>query len=160
MSDEVKMSIRQAHELFATSLNGEVWELLENPKRTADDDVRMLSAAYASFYHWLHVGTKAHLQRGQWLIARVHIALGRVDGAVYHSGLCMQLTQDFPNEMKDFDLAYAFESAARVYALSGNHAAAQEFYEKAKILGEKIANEEDKTIFQADLSDGNWFGAI
>jgi hypothetical protein len=67
MSGEKRYNEAEAHQLFAISINGEVWELLDKESRTTSDDELMIHAAHASCYHWLQSGTGLHQQRGEWL---------------------------------------------------------------------------------------------
>ncbi len=57
MENDEKLTLAQAHEKFAKSLNGKTWELLGKTERTRDEDELMVLAASASLYHWLQVGT-------------------------------------------------------------------------------------------------------
>jgi hypothetical protein len=60
--------------------------------------------------------------------------------------------------MKDFDLAYAQEALARAYALAGDLERAKDNLKTAEILCRAIKDQEDQTIFQADLISGDWYG--
>ena len=112
MEEKHSYTLKEAEQYFAKALNGEVWELLGKADRTALDDERMLYAAYASCYHWLQAGTGAHQERGEWLIAHVCTVLGLKDEALRHASRCLELTQQHPDLMKDFDVAYGFEAMA------------------------------------------------
>src|SRR3989304_3936089 len=71
------MADRRLHETLAKQINGEVWSLLDQSDRTEEDDERMVLAAHASCYHWLHAGTSVHRQRGGGTLAPGHTGLGR-----------------------------------------------------------------------------------
>ena len=158
MSEEKKFTLNEAQVEFAKKINGQVWTLLETPERSNADDWEMLHAAHASLYHWLQVGTGLHHQRGEWLVSRVHTILGNGNEAVMHANRCLELTEYYSDLLKDFDLAFAFESAARANALAGNIKDAEGFIERAQSAGEAIANEEDQVIFFNDFNGGNWHG--
>ncbi len=153
MSDET-----EAHKSFAAELNGKVWDLLAKANRTKAEDEVMVHAAHASCYHWLQAGTPVHHQRGEWLIAHVYSELGRSEPALYHARRCADLTQEHKDEMKDFDLAYAWEGLARAHAAAGNKYEAQKYYKMAQEAGQAIQGAEDKKIFLGDLEGGNWQG--
>ncbi len=146
------------HLKFAKKINGEVWSLLEKPTRSRDEDERMVHAAHASLYHWLHAGTGVHRQRGEWLIARVYTVLGDRPAAERHTRRCLELTEAHAAELQDFDLAFAYELAARTAALGGDRARAAEFIEKARHAGTAIADPEDRKIFFDDFFAYPWFG--
>jgi hypothetical protein len=158
MSDKETYTVAEAHELFAKRLNGEVWQLLEKPDRTRTDDERMASAAFASSYHWLHVGDEVNQQRGEWLIARVYTVLADAYLAKKHANRCLELTESFKEKMADFDVAFAFEGIARAHALDGNADEAKKFLQLAEKAGDEIAENEDKEIFMGDLQGGDWYG--
>ena len=158
MGEMEAIDTRQTHEAFARKINGEVWALLEKADRTPDEDEQMLLAAHASYYHWLHAGTNVHRQRGEWMLARVHIILGPEAEARRHARRCLELTGQHASEVKDFDLAYAQEAIARATAMAGDKGEARRLEEMAEGLGEKIHDEEDRKIFLSDLHSGPWFG--
>ena len=149
---------RRLHETLARQINGEVWSLLDKPDRTVDDDERLVLAAHASAYHWLHAGTAVHRQRGEWMLAHVHTVLSRESPARHHARRCLALTETFAAEMKDFDVAYAYEAVARAEALGEDGDTARGYLHLAEAQGACIADEEDRTIFLADLQRGPWFG--
>ena len=158
MNDEKKYTVAEAHEYFAKNLNGRTWELLEKSGRTKAEDELMIYAAQASCYHWLVAGTPLHHQRAEWLISRVYAVIGKPRAALGHALRCMELTEQNPALMKDFDLAYACEALARAHALAGDKEDAKKYLEEARPLGQAIANEEDKKIFLGDLQGGDWHG--
>jgi len=146
------------HRRLAQTLNAEVWRWLEAPDRTEEATFRMIHAAHASLYHWLQAGSAVHEQRGEWLIAHVYSQLGAGEAALRHATRCMQITEDHPDEMEDFDSAYAHEGLARAYAVLGERDRAAAFKEHARNLGAEIANPEAKSIFDQDFQGGNWHG--
>ncbi len=56
------------------------------------------------------------------------------------------------------DFGYAYESAARAYALNQNKNACKKYYALALEACNKIVNQEDKDLFLSDLKGGDWFG--
>ena len=146
------------HRKLGATLNGEVWTLLEKQDRTPAEDRRMIHAAHASHYHWLHAGDEVNEQRGEWLIARAYQALGYEEAALRHAERCMELTEQHRDRMEDFDLAFACEGLARANALAGNLEKARELKAKASELGQRIAADEDREVFEGDLAGGEWYG--
>jgi len=154
---ELDPAERQQHEHFGKKANGETWQLLEKTDRTPEEDERMVVAAHASYYHWLHAGTDVHRQRGEWMLAHVYTVLGREEAARHHAWRCLGLAERFPDEMKDFDVAYAHEAVARAAALAGDAETARRHYAMAEAQGARIADEEDRTIFLGDFRSEPWF---
>lgn len=148
---EAQYTVEQAHLHFAKILNGRVWQLLESMQRTAEEDALMVHAAHACLYHWLQVGTVANHQRGLWLLSRVYGALGEKAIALQYARRCLALTEAYPGEMADFDVAYAYEGIARALALNDDKAQALAYRQKAEEAGKTIADAEDRQIFEGDL---------
>jgi tetratricopeptide (TPR) repeat protein len=158
MSDEKKYSLTEAQQQFAKSTNHRVWDLLDLSSRTEGEEEELLLAANASLFHWLQVGTAVHAQRGHWMLSRVHVVLGRKDDALNQALRCQAITESNPDEMEDFDLAFAQEALARAYALAGDLNKARKHHQKAVALGEAIKDQEDQKIFLGDFQGGEWFG--
>ncbi len=157
--DEAKIyTLAEAHEHFAKSFHGRVWELLQKHDRSPSENDEMLHAAHASTYHWKFVGSAAHQQRGEWLISHVHVVLGHANEALRHAERCLELTQANKHLVQDFDIAYAFEGLARVHAMLGDQKMAEEFLYLAEQAGNAIAGPEDKSIFMNDFDGGEWYG--
>jgi len=157
MDTEKLLTLDQAHEKFAKSLNGKTWDLLGKENRTREEDELMVLAASASLYHWLQIGTAVHAQRGEWLLAHVYTILEKPEPAMEHAQLCREITEKHQAEMQDFDLLYANEAMARVLALRGEKQEARRYKERASEAAETIADPEDKTIVMGDLKTGPWF---
>ena len=160
MATEKRLTIDEAHKEFAKTTNNRIWELLDKENRTRLEDDELLYAAYASCYHWLKVGTGVHQQRGEYLIAKVYFTLGEPQQALYHAKKCWELTEQHGDEMKDFDIAFAYECLARAYAMNGDVETGRRYYALAREAGEKIRDPADRGIFEKDLRQGNWFRMI
>ena len=57
MSEVEPTADRRLHETLAKQINGEVWSLLDKPDRSVEEDERLVLAAHASAYHWLHAAS-------------------------------------------------------------------------------------------------------
>jgi tetratricopeptide (TPR) repeat protein len=158
MNETKTYTLEEAHQHFAKTLNGKIWELLQKPERSKSEDELMIFAAHASCYHWLNAGTGLHHQRAEWLISHVYIELGIAESALRHASRCLELTNEFADLMKDFDSAYAYEGIARANALVGNRDEALKYIQLAEESGQAISNDEDKSIFLGDFNGGNWHG--
>jgi hypothetical protein len=158
MSEKEHFTLEEAHQEFAKSTNGKVWNLLMKESRSPAEDQEMLEAAYTSAYHWRVVGTPLHHQRAEWMLAHVHTVLGNAEAALAHAQTCQDLTEANKSLMKDFDLAFAAEGLARAHALAGNQDKAKRYKDQARQLGDQIQDAEDKQIFDGDFESGDWFG--
>jgi len=157
MNEEIRLTLLEAQEKLAKSIYNGLWELLEKEDRTPSEDEDLLLGAYSSLYYWKQVGTTVNLQRGYWMISRVHLTLENKDDALAWALKCLALTEKNTEKMEDFDLAFAQESLARAYALAGDLERAKNHYRQAVALGEKIQDPEDKKVFVNDLTGGDGF---
>ena len=130
------------HHYMGIELNVQTWNLLDKKDRNENDDKRMLFFAKASLYHWRKSPhyKPVNEQRGQWLISHVLAVLNRGE-----------------ESLKDFDLAYAYESKARSYAALGDSKKMNKCFLNAKTSGEKIKSDEDRKLFFNDLYKDPWF---
>src|ERR1019366_9855639 len=94
---------------LAASLFNGVWTLLENPGRTADDDLLMVHMAHASRYHWGRVGTAVNIVRGEWQCSRVYATLRRGEPALFHAQGALETCE--ANGIGGFDLAFLLRGA-------------------------------------------------
>ena len=62
--------------------------------------------------------------------------------------------------LKDFDLAYAYESKARAFAALGDSEKMNKCFINAKSSGEKINGDKDRKLFFNDLYKDPWFKCI
>jgi uncharacterized protein YndB with AHSA1/START domain len=136
-----------AHRAFARSANGETWRHLESGE--AADAVM---AAHASAYHWRAVGGVVERARADWLCSRAHAAAGDAAAALRHAEASLAACEDHPDDVADFDHAYAAEAMARALALAGEHGDAATWRTKAEDLGAAIADPQDREIFDGDLA--------
>jgi tetratricopeptide (TPR) repeat protein len=134
----------------AASLFNGVWTLLENPSRTADDDVLMIHMAHASRYHWSRVGTEVHAVRGEWQCSRVYATLGRSEPALFHARRALEICE--ANEIGEFDLAFCYEAIARAHAVAGDTDEARQWQRRGLKLVNDVADDEDREILAADLA--------
>jgi len=158
MCEEKLFTLPEAHLEFAKRTNHRVWELLDKSTRTAEEEEELVFAANASLYHWTQAGGAVESQRGHWLLSRVYVVLGRVQDALELAQKCQKITESNPDDMEDFDLAFAREALARSYALAGDIKQANKHLREAEILGQAIKDAKDQEIFLGDLNSGDWYG--
>ena len=158
MSENKNFTEAEAQLHFAKQFNGKIWELLEKPKRTLDEDELLVDYTHASLAHWRAAGTGVHLQRGVWMLARVYTVLGNAQMAIQYAERCIELTDQHKALLSDFDFAFANECMARAQALAGNQAEAKKYIDKADKAGVAIKDDEDREIFMNDFNGGEWYG--
>jgi len=140
---------KEVHRKFAVSCFNGTWDLIEKPDRTPQDNARMIHMAHASRYHWGEIGTALNFARGDWQISRVYAILGEGNNALKYAQSCLHLCKE--NNFDDFDLAFAYEAAARAYAVLGDQEMLDQYLELARKSGEGIAKKDDKNYFFGEL---------
>ena len=156
MSEPTIINEEAAHKKFAVDCFNKIWPLLEKKDRTSDDNEMMIRLAYTSMFHWMHVGQPVNAQRGEWMLARVFTVLKDKAYSLHYAKRCLALTEK--HELKDFDLAYGYESMARASALNNHPVECKKYLELARKAGEEIDEKDDRDLFMNDLSSEPWFG--
>jgi hypothetical protein len=143
-------------------LNNGTWDQLDSgvvgTDSTAELKEGLLYAAYACTYHWMQVGTPINHARGEHLISRVSLRIGRRDQAFHHARRCHELLTQHVAEAEDWDWAFAYEALARASAASGDLERGRAYLREAEERGQAIAAAEDREAFLAELGKGEWFG--
>ena len=134
----------------AVDLFNHVWELLETPDRSTEQDDRMVHAAHASRFHWGNVGDADNLTAGEWQCSRVYAVLGRGEPAVHHAARALAICDGAG--IDGFFRAAACEALARAHAVAGNRAEAERWRDAAWKAAEAIDEDEDREIFERDMA--------
>ena len=137
------------HKSFAKKCFNQTWDLIEKEDRSQEETDQMIHTAHASRYHWEFVGEAVNLARGEWLISRVYAVLKRVEPCLYHADRCLQIT--LSNDVRDFDLAFAYEAMARACNLAGDEVETAKYITLAKDAGADIVDEDDRKYFFNEL---------
>jgi hypothetical protein len=144
---------------MAAQLFNHNWDLIgKGDKRTADENDEMIHSAHASRYHWGVVVASGkypetgpmNLERGDWQISRIYALLNRSNAAKYHANRCLEICKD--DNIRGFDLAFAYEAMARAFAIAGDEETkVKEYLALAKKAGNAIEKEDDKKYFFSEL---------
>jgi hypothetical protein len=151
---------RELHRYFGVELNNETWDLLEQIDETSPlvDQERILYGAYAACLHWLEAGNEANHARGEHLIARVALRIGRVELGLHHARRCLELVLAFPEQMGDWDEPFAREALARALAATGDTVGARRELERMRELAQQVSDERDREVLSEELAKEPWFG--
>ncbi|WP_227888666.1 hypothetical protein [Cytobacillus oceanisediminis] len=141
---------KDEHKKTAISLFNKVWDLMENPDRTEDENLEMIHMVHTSRYHWGIAGQPVNLSRGEWQISRVYTVLNRAEPALFHAKRNLEIC--LSNKIGDFDLAFAYEALARAYQIAGDEENVQKYKKLAYESAEDIAKKEDKKVVLNDLA--------
>ncbi len=144
-----KKASTEEHRRFAINLFNLTWSLLDKKERTQEEDDKMVHAAHASRFHWGEIGTPLESERGEWQISRVYSVLKRSEPALYHARRCLEICKE--NNIKDFDIAFAYKAMARAHAVAGNTTECEKYQILAKEAADQIKKKEDKDYFLTEL---------
>ena len=139
----------ELHRKFAVDLFNQTWNLLDIKERTQEQNDAMIHTAHASRYHWGEIGTPLEFERGEWQISRVYAVLQRPEAAFYHAQRCLDIC--LANEIRDFDLAFAYEAMARAYAIAGEGTKSGEYIELAMKAAEEIEDKGNRDYVEGEL---------
>ena len=143
------MSEKATHKQMAVELFNQTWDLMERQDKDQAEIDRMIHAAHASRYHWEIAGGPVNIARGEWLISRVYALLQRQEPCLYHADRCLQVTSE--NDLKDFDLAFAYEAMARACDLAGDEVETAKYRALAEAAGADIGDLKDREYFFSEL---------
>jgi hypothetical protein len=151
---------RELHRYFGVELNNETWDLLEQIDENSPllDQERLLYGAYAACLHWLEAGNEANHARGEHLIARVALRIGRTEIGLQHARRCLELVQALPEQMADWDEPFAREALARALAATGSRDQALAELRRAEELTKQVAQDGDREVLLTELAKEPWFG--
>lgn len=143
------MSEKDSHKQMAVELFNQTWDLIEREDKDQPEIDRMIHAAHASRYHWENADGPVNIARGEWLISRVYALLSRQEPCLYHADRCLQVTLE--NDLKDFDLAFAYEAMARACNLAGDEVETAKYRALAEEAGAEISDPKDREYFFSEL---------
>jgi hypothetical protein len=153
---------RDLHRWFGVQLNNGMWDNIEDgtvgPASPEEDREMMLYSAYASAYHWRHVGDHANWARGEHLISRMAVKIGENATALRHAHRCLELVAAHPDEMEDWDAPFAHEALARALVATGNAEAGRRHLTTAMELTAAVGSEGDRAVLEGELAREPWFG--
>jgi len=135
---------------IASQLFNRCWELLEKA-RDPDDDVELLTAAFASRYHWLGVGDLDTRIISDWMVARAAAALGDGELSVRYAKRAHAAAQE--NSVPDWLSASCAEGVARAYATTGDVAEFNNWSALAERLISAIADSDDRSLIASQFAD-------
>lgn len=112
--------IDKAHRWFAIELNNEAWDAIEGGPLDADAAERLIHAAHASCYHWMHAGDAMNHQRALGLVATAYLKVGQPEVADRHNHRAMEMAAANPEGQTDFDAACNHGCAVRIAQALGD----------------------------------------
>ena len=138
------------HRKIGADLFNYTWSLLDQKRRTAEEDDEMVHAAHASRYHWGRAGGPLQRSIGEWQISRVYAVLGRPEAAAYHGRRALEIA--LRGHLGRFYVAYAYEAMARAAALRGDRRERDRCLREARRLGALVRASDDRRMLTEDLA--------
>ena len=140
----------ELHRRLAVAAFNRTWELVDATDRDRADDDEMLRTAFASRYHWEHIGGDAERATGDWQIAHVASLMGLADTALRfaRSSLDRAETAGFTG----WRLASAREGMARAMAAAGDRAGRDRYVALAREALREETDYEDRELIESQLA--------
>ena len=140
----------ELHRKFAVECFNHTWDLIDKVDRSHQEDLKMIHIAHASRYHWGEIGTPLEFARGDWQISRVYAILGDGSSALMYAKESLQHCLE--NDIKDFDLAFAYEALARASFLLQDEDGYQQYFKLADQAAEEIKQKDNRDYFLSELN--------
>ena len=138
------------HKELGIALFNETWTYLDMPSRTSAQDFHMMNMAHASAYHWSFAGDHVNELRSQWQLSRVYAVLDMGESALCHALKSLSLCEE--HAVQGFDVAFAYEAAARAYSVLKDAARKEEYKTKALALAAEIEEEDERTYTLSEIN--------
>lgn len=114
---DTNKTLKEFQKEQAIACYNKTWDLIDKTDRTSEETLEMIHTAHASRFLWGQVGEPLHFERGEWQISKVYYQAGNGERALYHASACLKICLD--HDIKDFDIAFAYEAIANAYKLLG-----------------------------------------
>jgi len=122
---------------------------LEADERTIDDDVELLTNAFASRHHWQIVGGAPQAITADWMISRAACEVGNPDLAVAFAQRAFDGVQSgtHPAWLR----ASVFEGLGRAHAVSGQATLRDQYVSLAWLVLEQETDPENRAVIAEQL---------
>ena len=140
-----------SHRQVAVELFNRIWELLDKDRRSDAEEGEMLTAAFASRYHWQQVGDAKNFSVSDWQVSRVAAVLGYPDLAHEYGRRCLEGASSA--NLDPFYVGYGHEALARAARLAGDRDETHRHLESARELLDQVVDSSARDLLAADLAD-------
>lgn len=119
------------HRPLGVACHNMAWDLHDRgDARSAEETAAMLECAAGSKQHWSKAGTWLEIERGDYDLARCHLAAGQLDPALDHAGQCLATCMQ--NDAPPYERVFAHEALALVQHARGDRAASAQHVAEAQ----------------------------
>ncbi len=149
---EPTFDAQTAHRYFAATCFNQAWTSIEKRDRTPEENLSMISASHASYWHWLQYEehTPHNLSIAYWQLSRVYAITNQSIPALGYATLCLEVSQK--NQLGPFCIAYAYEALARSAFVANKPDDVAIYLKHAKKIAELELKGEEKQQLLADLN--------
>lgn len=149
MKKEKHILISNIHRYFGVEFNNTTHRYFDKKNRTPEETEEMISYAHSALHHWklYSGGTLANVLRGEYMVAKAYALAGKKEEALVHANKCLQLAKDYPEELKDFDFAFANEVMALACKINKDSAGFKKYKALAEKSGNEITGKGDRNVF-------------
>lgn len=141
-----------AHRHFAAACFNKAWDYIDQSDRTPEENLSMISASHASYWHWLQFEehTPVNLSIAYWQLSRVYAITDQSIPALSYATLCLEVSRK--NELSPFYIAYAYEALARATSIANKRDDVVTYLDQAKKIAETELEGDEKQQLLADLN--------
>ena len=162
LRDDGSVDLVTMHRWLGAELNNQAWKVIDDevvsPEAPARAREEALYRAHASVYHWMQAGNPMNHARGEHLISRTAVLCGSTEAALSHAARYLELIEEHPDIVEDWDQGFAHEAMARALAMAGETDRARVELGEAERLCALIAEDEERVIVEGELAREPWFG--
>jgi hypothetical protein len=129
-----------AHRPLGIACHNMAWTLHDRNARSAEDTAAMLEFAAGSRLHWSKAGTWLEIERGDYDLARCHLAAGQPDVALSHAAQCLATCT--ANDAPPYEHFFAHETLARAQHARGDALARARNVAAAEAAFDKLTSDD------------------
>jgi hypothetical protein len=138
------------HRTFAGAAFNRSWDLIDKADRSPADEAELLTAVFASRYHWEPIGNDENKAIGDWQIAHAASQLGLAPIALRFATAALERTQAAGRD--DWLLASCYEGVARAHAIAGSPGERDRYIALARAVLDTVEDPEDRELIESQIS--------
>jgi hypothetical protein len=138
------------HRTFAVAAFNRSWDLIDRVDRSPGEDAELLSAVFASRFHWEAIGNDENKVVGDWQIAHAASHLDLPQIAMSFATAALERAQ--ATGRTDWLLASCYEGVARAHAIAGDTNERDRHIELARAVLETVDDPEDRELIESQLN--------
>ena len=147
-----KEGLQIIHQNFAAHCFNKTWEFIEKETLSEEDKEEMITASYASLWHWKKRNdcTGQNLSIAYWQLGRVHCLAGKLQTAEAFGQKCLKVSVD--ENLSPFFKGYAYEVLLNVSILKKDWSEAKKYLSLAQEQLTQVKDKENQGYLKKDLT--------